>query len=92
MVNLVIGKSQHTNILSVHKSVPPTVIFKPVGLKMSTSVYFNDQFSGGAVEVGNIWAEWLLTAKMEGMTAQIQKPELSFLRSHIFSKFTGTRS
>ena len=71
MVDLMICKSKDPNILSGHKGIPPTVVLDAICLEVSASVQFNDQFSAGTVKVRNVGAERLLTAEMEGMTAQV---------------------
>ena len=85
-----ICKSKNTNILSCHKGIPPTVVLDTICLEVSASIQFNNQFSAGAVKGRNVGAERLLTAEMEGMSAQIQIPEFPFVRGHIFSQFPCT--
>jgi len=60
LIDFPIGVAQHTQAETVQKSVPFSVLYEHIRVKMLRTVKFDDQLRSGTIEINDIRADHLL--------------------------------
>ena len=88
MPKFVVSESQNSVAICLEPVCPCFVVLTPPILAMLSAIQFQDELCCWAIEVGDIWANWLLPAETQtgDLFAAEQCPELPLAFGHIGSE------